>query len=117
MDKEHFSEYMNKPGEMFCTSADDYLYITPFPKNASQFLKTIQPGIPSYSCEFNAAKIVTNLFPAFGPVPSQGCEWVQFCGWMYCLTCGHIMRDFSNYVGLDMASTITFIPRFGNPER
>jgi hypothetical protein len=119
MDSKHLSRFLYRKGEFFNTSVDDYLYITPNPRLAAKFLDKMEIGYPSYNCKFNSTKISTNIYPKIGwPLPLQNCEWVTFCGWCFCLTCGHIMRDFGTYAGQDMASSLSFIPRnVTSPER
>lgn len=111
MDAEYFFRFLNNNGEFFNTSIDDYLYITPNPKRAAKFLDKLRAGVSRFNCKFNANKMSTNIYPTIHwPISRQDCEWVTFCGWCFCLTCGHIMRDFSAYAGQDMASSISFIP-------
>jgi len=119
MDSQHFSEFLHKKGEFLITSVDDYLYITSDPKRASKFYKKMLGGIPEYGCKVNETKLHSNIYPRSDVACcDQECEWVHFCGWKFCLSCGHLMRDFLSYKGQDMASTLSFNPRnVSSPEK
>jgi hypothetical protein len=119
MDEIYLSSFLDREGEFLMTSVDDYLFISPDPVRARAFSEKIGTGLTAFHSEINLSKSVSNLWvQSDAPVPSTTCEYVFFCGTKFCLTCGHIDREFSNYAGQDMASSITFnMKNVTSPER
>ena len=123
MDSEYFSNYMEKPGEFFIRNVDDYLFVTTEPERVSQLARIMKKGMGTYNCYFNKEKSQNNLpkttsvesnqshSEAAAAVPDSSSYKVTFNGWRFCLKTGHVMRDFSSYIGVDISSTLSFFMR------
>ena len=107
MDEAYFSEYLDVKGELFIRSVDDYFYISPSPHRAASVFHKLRQGFSNYHCGINESKSLTNLYVnSKSPVTTS--EWVGFCGWRFCVTNGHVVRDFNSYANQDICSTLTF---------
>ena len=111
MDHQHFQEYLYVPGEFFVRNIDDYCYISPDPARVAKFYSDLHKGLPEYNCYVNMAKTRHNLgVSSSTSICSSSCV-IKFFGWNFCLTSGHVGRDFDSYAGLDTSCTLSFVMR------
>lgn len=110
IDSAKYLPSINTETGIFLRIVDDYLYIT---DSAQDVMNLINLMAPSNSAQegitFNSSKSMTNaLVQSNMSIPESSCDWVTFCGWNFCLTCGHVSRDFSKYKGNDFCSAVKF---------
>ena len=97
------------PGEFFVRNIDDYCYVSPDPARVAKFYNILHGGIPEYNCFLNIAKTRHNLGVSSSSVVSSSSCVIKFVGWNFCLSSGHIGRDFDSYAGLDTSCTLSFL--------
>ncbi|CAL8080710.1 unnamed protein product [Orchesella dallaii] len=109
MDSTMYLPFIESSGRLFLRIADDYLFITPSPTEILKLNQLMKFGCEKYKIELNEEKSESNMFVRSNiPVPTRGCDVVTFCGWNFCLTCGHVFRDYKKYNGQDLCSTVAF---------
>jgi len=119
LDSVYLKSFLCDQSEFLTTSVDDYLFISPSPLRVAAFVDSFSTGLKAFHSKLNSKKLNSNLWPNNSTsVPSIPCSTIGLSGNSYCLSCGHIRRDFSGYAGQDISSTITFnMNSFNRPEK
>lgn len=83
--------------------------MTPAPEEILELTKLMKVGCDKIGVQLNEDKSASNIYVRSDvEISASSCETVTFCGWNFCITCGHVSRDFGKYSGQDFCSTISF---------
>lgn len=109
IDSTLYLPYLETNGRLFLRVVDDYLFVSPKANEVLNLMLLMKIGCEKFGFKMNEEKSENNVFVKSNVMtPKSNCETVTFCGWNFCVVCGHVSRDYKKYCGQDFTSTIGF---------